>query len=217
MSKTILITRAFYDDATSYLFYYADLIKKEAEDKGISVIDLKRPSLTLSRFDSAMRDKQPQFIFFNAHGTEDTIYGDKIDGEVEVLIKEKINHHILDSKLVYARSCWAAASLGKACKGGCFIGYSLPFTFWTDERWSSKPLNDNTAKLFLESSNLIVSSLLKGNSAEEAVTKSINMSKKNILRLLKTNDEPGRAYFIAALFNNLQCLKILGNRKMKFE
>jgi len=217
MTKPILITRSSYDDATSYLFYYAGIVMKEAEGKGIKVIDLKRPNLTLGRFTSAIKEKQPQFIFFNAHGDEDAIYGDKIGEKEEVLIKENINHQLLDSKLVYARSCWAAASLGKACKGGCFIGYSLPFNFWIDERWSSKPQNDNTARWCLEPSNLIVSSLFKSNTAEEAVTKSINMSKKNMLKLLKIQNEPGVVDIIAVLWNNMQCLEIIGDKEMKFE
>ena len=70
MKKAILITRPSYDDATNYLFYYADLVIKEAEQKGIQVIDLKRPKLTQKNFTEIVKDKNPSFIFFNAHGDD---------------------------------------------------------------------------------------------------------------------------------------------------
>jgi len=219
MSKTILITRPCYDDPTSYLFCYAGLIIKEAEEKMFSILDLKKPRLTRENFTKMIEKNNPVMIFFNAHGTETAIYGDKIVEEEEILVEENVNHELLNSRLVYARACWSAVSLGnKAClNNGCFIGYSLPFSFWIDERWSAKPLNDNTAKLFLEPSNLIISSLLKGNTAEESVIKSNEMSKKNILKLLKEKEEPGAVASMSLLWSNMQCLQISGNKGMKAE
>ncbi len=215
--KEILVTRPDYDDATSYSFYYAGLIIKEAEEKGISCIDLKRPRLTRKNFENIIENRAPPLVFFNAHGDAKTIYGDKTGAEEEMLVEEGVNHRILDSKLVYARACWAAASLGKACKGGCFIGYNIPFSFWLNEKWSAKPSNDNTARIFFEPSNLLVSSLLKGNTAEEAVNKSINLSKKSILKLLKEKDEPGATASAMLLWNNMRGTAIHGNKEMRFE
>ena len=217
MQKEILITRPNYDDATGYLFYYAGLIIKESNKRGISCIDLKRPRLTREIFTNITESRSPSFIFFNAHGNEKCIYGDKIEGDEEILIEEGKNHHLLNSRLIYTRACLSAASLGKACKDGCFIGYKAPFSFWINEKWSAKPSNDNTAKLFLEPSNMIVSSILKGNTAKEAVNKSINISKKNILRLLNEKEEPGATASIMLLWNNIEGIEILGNKDMKFE
>lgn len=212
------MTRPDYDDATSYSFYYVGIIIKEARDRGIVVLDLKRPRLSRKNFTEIVENKapSPSFIFFNAHGDELTIYGDKTGDTEEVLVEENKNHHLLDSKLVYARACWAAASLGKACKGGCFIGYTIPFSFWMNERWSSKPSNDNTAKIFFEPSNLIVSSLLRGNTAEEAVTKSVNLSKKSIMKLLREKDEPGATASAMLLWNNMKGTAIVGDKEMRF-
>ena len=56
---------------------------------------------------------------------------------------------------------------------GCFIGYKLPFMFYIDERWRSNPHKDNVAPIFLEPSNLVPISLIKGNSALQAHEKSI--------------------------------------------
>ncbi len=215
MTKLLLMTRPSYDDATSYLFYYAGIIVKEAEQKGIPVIDLKRPRLTQENFTNIMQDKKPSFIFFNAHGDEKTIYGDKTGAAEEILVQEGKNHHLLDSKLIYARACSAAASLGKACENGCFIGYNTPFSFWINEKWSAKPSNDKTARLFLEPSNLIVKSLLKGNTAEQAVNKSLSMSKKNMLKLLKEQEEPGAVASVMVLWNNTEGLTIEGDKETR--
>lgn len=215
--KEILVTRPDYDDATSYSFYYAGILIKEAEERGIATLDLRRPRLTRKNFTEILDAKDPQFIFFNAHGDEKTIYGDKIGGVEEVLVEESKNHNILDSKLVYARACWASASLGKACKGGCFIGYTIPFSFWINEKWSAKPQNDKTARLFFEPSNLIVSSLLKGNNAGEAVDKSINLAKKSILKLLREKNEPGASASAMLMWNNMRGTAINGDKEMRFE
>lgn len=209
-----LITRPSYDDATNYLYYYAGLLIKEAEEKSIQYIDLKRPRLTPENFTNIVKAKDPRFIFFNAHGDAQRIYGDKIGKEEYILIEEGRNHHLLDNKLVYARSCWSAASLGKTCIGGCFIGYNVPFRFWHDEEWVTKPLNDNVAKQFLEPSNTIVSALLKGNTVKEAVEKSAIVTKKNMLKLLKEKTEPGSIASIKVLWGNLDGLEVIGNQDM---
>lgn len=217
MTRTMLVTRPCYDDATGYSSYYAGLIIKDAEEKGIDVLDLVRPRLNRQIFSELVKSKSPSFIFFNAHGSERIVYGDKKGDKEEILIEEGKNHKLLDSKIVYARTCWSAVSLGKACKDGCFIGYNLPFKFWIDERWSAKPSNDRTAMLFFEPSNLIASSLLKGNTAEEAAGKSLILSKKIILRLLREKDEPGATASIMLLWNNMEGLDVTGNRNMRFE
>ncbi len=213
--KKMLVTRPNYDKATSYTFYYAGLVIKEAEKKGINVIDLKRPRLTRNSVTSIIENKEPGLIFFNAHGNEKIIFGDKINKEPEVLIKEGENHNILNFKLVYARTCMAASSLGKKIKGGCFIGYETPFSFWTDKRIDAVPERDKTARLFFEPSNLIVISLLKGNTAEEAVKKSANLTKKTILKLLRTKEE-GSMALISRLWNNMEGICISGNKQMTF-
>ena len=169
-------------------------------------------------FSNLIFKQNPLFIFFNAHGNEKAIYGDKIKGREEILIEEDKNHNHLKGRIVYARACWAAASLGKACtkESGCFVGYKTPFSFWINERWSSKPSNDNTAKLFIEPSNLIVTSLLKGNTAKEAFDKSKDMSKRNILKLLKIKKEPGAMGSIMLLWNNMNGQEILGQKNIRF-
>ncbi len=218
MKRTLLVTRPEYDDATSYLFHYSREVMNLAKEKSIKVLDLRRPRLNRQIFSGLISEQDPHLVFFNAHGDEKRIYGDKIDDVEEILVEDDRNHTLLNKRMVYARACYAAASLGKACtgEGGCFIGYKTPFSFWIDERWSAKPLNDKTAKLFLEPSNLIVISLLKGNSTREAFDKSLAMSKKNILKLLRVKEEPGATASIMLLWNNIQGQDILGDEDIKF-
>ena len=218
MKRGLLVTRPSYDDTTSYLFYYAWEVIDSAREKGIKVLDLVRPRLTKQNFSDLISKQDPTLVFFNAHGDEKRIYGDKTDEDEEILIEEGRNHTLLSKRIVYARACYAAASLGKVCtrKGGCFIGYKTPFSFWIDERWSAKPSNDKTARLFLEPSNLVVISLLKGNCTQEAFDKSQNMSKKNILKLLRHKKEPGAMASIMLLWNNIEGQDILGDTNAVF-
>ena len=146
-----LITLPNYDDATSYLFCYTKEIIDFADQKGIFTIKLSRPRLTKENMEKSIAKQEPKLVLFNAHGDDKTIYGDKIMGEEEYLVKEGENHYLLEGRIIYARACYAAASLGKACtkNSGCFIGYSTPFSFWIDEKWSANPLKDQTARLFL--------------------------------------------------------------------
>jgi len=147
MKRNLLVTRPNYDDATSYLFYYARQVIDFARGKGTKVLDLVRPRLSKQNFSDIISRQDPVLVFFNAHGDEKRIYGDKKDEDEEILIEEGENHTLLSKRIVYARACYAAASLGEVCtrKGGCFIGYKTPFSFWIDERWSAKPSNDKTA------------------------------------------------------------------------
>ncbi len=216
MKKILLVTRPNYDDATEYLFSYAKQTIDFAKKRNTKILDLTRPRLNKKNFSNLISKKNPLLVFFNAHGGEKTICGDKIKNEEEILVEEGKNHKILDNRIVYARACWSASSLGKKVCGGCFIGYNVPFSFWVDERWSAKPLNDNTAKLFLEPSNSIIISLLKGNSVNDAHEKSLKMMSKNILELLKKKEEPGSMASIMLLWNNMQGQEVLGNGDMKF-
>jgi len=213
---TILITNPNYDEATGYLFYYTHKLVEFAENSGLEVIYLKKPRLTKAEVDSCIKKKNPSLILFNGHGDEEVIYGDKIDGVEEPIVKKGENHEILADRLVYARACSAGASLERVCTGGrgCFIGYITPFKFWTDRNWSGNPAKDKLAELFLEPSNLLAQALLKGNTAKEADSRFREASKKNILRLLMRK-EPGDMASIMILWDNLNGQVILGNCELR--
>ena len=156
-------------------------------------------------------------ILLNGHGNEKTVYGDKIKHEEEKLVIEGQNHELLSSRLTYALACSAGASLGKEVvkKGGCFIGYQRPFSFLFDHHSFSKPLKDRVAQSFLEPSNMISISLIKGKTAREAVNKARQASIEKMKQLLKKKSEPGTGVAIRLLWNNMQSLVIHGEEETR--
>ncbi len=205
---TILITAPNYDEATSYLYAYAkDLVKD------IDCIMLEKPRLTKWNVENVLDKKNPSLILFHGHGTPTTICGNND----EILIQERDNHSVLQGRLTYALACSAAASLGEACvqNNGCFIGYTQPFTFWTDQTRVANPLHDKVAKLALEPSFELSKALLRGKSAQEAVGRFQTVSRKNMLKILRTKKEPGAMAKAMVLWNNMSVQKICGDGDMK--
>ncbi len=95
-------------------------------------------------------------------------------------------------------------------KEGCFIGYKLPFMFYIDDRWRSNPHKDNVAPLFLEPSNLIPISLIKGNTTFHASENSKKQILKTIKKVLETGS--GEAFLFAEkLWNNYTGQVLIGN------
>ncbi len=212
-----IITMPNYDDATAYLYCYAEELVRFAEENNISIIQLQRPRLQRKVLEESIQKQNPQLLLFNAHGDEKTIYGDKIGNEEEYLIREGENHRLLAGKLTYARACSAAISLGRAGveKNGCFIGYNQPFSFWTDTSRTTTPLKDKIAEIFLQPSNELVVGLLRGKKAKEAAEIFISSSKKNMLRLLAKQDEPGAMALAMLLWNNMMAQEVVGNEEMR--
>jgi len=202
MGDIILVTRPKYDDGTEYLSYYASLILKEAEDLGIPAKDFEGKEANKESITKFIEKRNPRLVFINGHGDENSLYGhdDKI-------IFSSDNMLLLKDRIVYARACNAGTKFGKEVvknNNGCFIGYKYPFQFWIDEKWSAKPSNDNTAKLYLEPSNEIVSSILNGRSSSYADERSKKKMLENMKKILKLeeNKEPGAMGMLQVLWNN---------------
>lgn len=215
---TILITNPDYDKTTSYTFTYARELIEFAKNNGINVTSFSKPKLTKDNITKFIKKMNPGLCIFNGHGDDLTIYGDKINDVEEPLIEQGINGDLLSNRMTYARTCSAASSLGKECikNGGCFIGYSIPFQFAIDRKWSANPSKDKIARIFLEPSNLLAIALLKGNTAKDAVEKSNLESKQNIIRLLHKKDEPGSLLYIKLLWSNMLGIEILGDENMRY-
>jgi len=210
MNSSILITLPRYDDATEYLSQFSIVIEKEAVNKNISLKKLEENKVNRKEFEKVINKLNPKMIIFNGHGSEESIYGHKGESIVEFGSNEKL----LKERIVYARSCNVATILGRKCMADCFIGYNLPFMFYTDSNWSTKPLNDNTARLFLEPSNLVPLSLIKGNSTFEAHEHSKNQILRNINKVLASNKE--ESFILAeALWNNYAGQELIGNSSAK--
>ena len=83
-----------------------------------------------------------------------------------------------------------------------------------DENKISNPEKDKKAKLFLEPSNELCKSLIKGNSAKEAVKKFRLISKKNLMGALSDKGDPMSEIHARAIWSNMSGLVAVGNENL---
>jgi len=188
MNNDFLLTRPRHDETTNYLYYWAELVVKEAKKRNFKIIDLTGKRANSDDFSGRVKKVNPSIIFFNGHGNPNVITGHNN----EILIEVNKNDILLKDKIVYAISCSSAKNLGRSSieKGTkSFIGYNEDFVFMHEKDKITKPAKDNTAKLFLEPSNLVMMALLKGNCAGDSSKRSKNEFKRNIRKLL-ASDSP---------------------------
>jgi len=214
MYKCVLITRPNHDSLTNYLYYWCNPVINKAKEKGFVVLDLNSKKANPKNFESYSKKNKPSLFFLNGHGSSVSITGDNNTPLIEV---DK-NDDLLDKAIIYARSCNAAKTLGKtAVKKGAitFIGYIDKFYLVYKISRITEPLKDGLAKLFLEPSNLIPTSLIKGNSVYLAYEKSQRAMKKNFSYMLSTNASKEEKDSAFALFSNMRSQKIIGNNQAK--
>jgi len=213
MERGIIITLPRYDEVTEYLSLYSYQIEDAANENGIEIKSLRNNEANKREFEKVINKLDYNMIIFNGHGSASSIEGNK-----EIIIEMGINDSLIKDRIVYARSCHAALVLGKKCtentREGCFVGYDRPFQFYVNIQWTGSPLKDNIARLFLEPSNLLPISMIKGNPAGSANENSKKSILKNIKKILRNNDED--SYKIAeALWNNHEGQIVLGNPEVK--
>lgn len=161
MSKEILITRPNYDYTTRYISAWAKKVIEFAKSKGYTVLDLKEKRAIKKEFESMISKRNPSGIMLNGHGSESAIAGH--DGEL--LVEAGNNERFLSGKIVYALSCRSARKLGQASivtGTRAYLGYTEDFIFMYSNEKRTHPMEDKTVALFLEPSNQVVISLLKG-------------------------------------------------------
>lgn len=209
MTNGLLITLPKHDTVTEYLSQFSKEILDEAAFRKIPVRKLSQKEAVKSTFEKSITKLDYKMIVFNGHGSDESIAGHNN----EALVTAGVNESFLHNRITYARSCSSATILGmKAIAHGqdtCFIGYDLLFQFYTDTQWELTPLRDKIARLYLEPSNLVPLSILKGNTALEAHENSKRHLLKNINKVLRTKD--GESFLLAeALWNNYIGQQLLG-------
>ena len=80
---------------------------------------------------------------------------------------------------------------------------------------SNHPLTDEVAKLFLEPSNLVSISIIKGHAAKDAYRKSQQAMIKNFFFMLSSNATANQRDAAAYLWANRRNQVVLGNEKAK--
>lgn len=210
MNKGLLITLPRHEYTVDYLTVFSKSIMQEADSRSIKVKELRDKSANRKEFEAFIKSLNYKMVVFNGHGSEDTISGYK---DVPI-VQDGVNDSLLKGRIIYARSCWAGCVLGACMKDdteGCFIGYELPFMFYIDDTWRSNPQKDRIAPIFLEPSNLVPISLIKGNTALQAHEKSKNQILKNIKKVLREGG--GEALLFAEkLWNNYTAQVLIGNK-----
>lgn len=207
MNKSLLITRPDHEIVTKYCSLWSEDIRVLAGKKGIHVYDLKGKKANRKNFESYARANAPSLIFFNGHGNAKTITG--YDNEPLVDMSS-----VPTPSIMYARSCDAAQILGPfLIKKGlhAFVGYLRKFTLFYDSAHIMKPIQDPIARLFLESSNLVVSTLLKEHTVTEANNRSKSAMFKNLKRMLSSAASFEERYAAPAMWSNMTAQVVLGD------
>lgn len=216
MSKKLLITRPEHDDTTHYLSNWSKKAIEIAKSKGVKVFDLFRDRANKKEVISMLKKQKPSLVIFNGHGDRNLITGYK---DEPLVVAEK-NEEILKEKITYAISCKSAKILGpQSVDSGArtYLGYDDDFIFIYDPSKITHPSKDSTASLFLEPSNELIISLIKGNSAEESYKRSQEFFKNNIKKVLSsesTKEETSTARYLWWDMTHQVCL---GDKKATFD
>lgn len=214
-SNSVLVTKPNFDQATSYLSAWADLVIEEAKKRNLKVFELKGKQATRKLFEKRVKKNDPALIAFNGHGRNDRILGNK----KEVLVKAGENERYLGSRIIHSLSCSSAKQLGpKSIKSGAkaFIGYIEKFVLLHDEKHSATPKKDKIAKHFLESANTVPISLIKGSTVKEACEKSQASFEKSI-EYYKTHYTPENSHILFWLRYDKMIQKFSGKENATLE
>lgn len=208
---TLLITRPRHDPATNYLYYWSESVIQLAKKKAVRVLDLAAEKANTTLLRQYCRKHTPSLFFFNGHGSPDTVTGH----QNKVLVSAKDDLSLFSRSIVYCRSCDAALILGHAfIAAGTlgFIGYQRKFVVGYMPQYITQPLRDPLAKLFLEPSNLIPETLLKGGSIQDACNKSQTAMRANLRRMFASTATYEERYHAQFLWSNIRCQTMLGDR-----
>jgi len=187
MTFNFLITRPEHDDTTLYLSNWCKESINLASKKGANVIDLHREKANKKEFEGRILKIKPEFIVLNGHGDENSITGHNNEDLISIESDDKI----LNLNIVYAISCRSAKNLGVKCfeKGtSCYTGYTDDFIFIYEKEKISRPLSDETAKLFLEPSKLFIETIIKNNPVGDALNRSKKKMQDNFLKAISGDE-----------------------------
>ena len=192
----ILFSRPDYDSTLAYLYYYSKELVNYAKNKKHKILNREKEQANKFEIINLIKKQKPDFIVFNGHGDPDKIAGHKNE-----IIISKTNPEVLSGTIVYSLTCSSGQKLGKliVAKGGiCFIGYDEDFNLGKDPNSEAVPRRDKIAKLFLEPSNILVKSLIDGESIK-------------IWYLSTTKDFPEAPFYAPFLFGNYMSLISYGD------
>lgn len=210
MSKTVLITRPNYDITTQYFHQWSKEVVELAVARKNKILDLEGKKANRKTFESYTKKHKPDLFFFNGHGSDEIVTGFNHE---PLLISGK-NDELCPESIIYIRSCSAGKILGhslilqsaKAC-----IGYKTKFGFMRLIDYERNPLSDPLAKLYLEPSNIVATTLIKGHTASDAHLRGLGAMKKNLRKMLSSENQFADSTGIALLWSNIRGQVLLGD------
>ncbi|MFH1078484.1 MAG: hypothetical protein V1745_04380 [Patescibacteria group bacterium] len=185
----MIVTRPEHDIATKYLACWSEAILDEAKCHGVRAIDLRRKKANRKEFEGRVRKLNPKLLVLHGHGNKECVTGH----DNEVLLRTGENSDVLVGKITYAVSCDAAFGLGAEVAGHpdtAFIGYDDKFVFSLRQDKLHHPLRDDRARPFMEMSNQVAISLVKGQSCINAHHRSQAVGKAHFRKLLSSASDP---------------------------
>ena len=206
----LIVTRPQHDVTTRYISSWAEEIIACAQQKNVDIIDLLKDKANRNELESRIKKLMPKLIFLNGHGSDDSVAGHNN----ETLVKARENHDLLKGKITYSLSCDSGRVLGPmvaANEDTVYIGYQDEFIFVFDKNYISKPMLDPRAKPFMESSNQLMISLLKGHEASESSNRSKNVFRKKYTELLASTTDVDSLQAAQFLWWNMKNQVCLGN------
>jgi len=210
--KNALITRPDHEPITKYLYFWSEEILALAKHKGVSIYDLRGKKANRKTFESFIFKHSPALVLLNGHGNAEIITGYNNESIVD-------ESSVIKDSIVYGRSCDAGQILGNQLVDNgtkAFIGYKRKFILGYTPEKMMKPLDDPIAQLFLEPSNLIATSLIKGNTTLEAHRKSCEAMNKNFRRMLSSIASFEEQHAAPWLWSNLNSQVLIGDQTAFF-
>lgn len=214
MGNKLLLTRSRHDLVNQYLYTYSEDIIHEADNYGWKVEKAEDENNVKEEIISRIAKNKPNFILFNGHGNDDTLFGYNNKKIMDI----ESAHHLVKT-IVFARSCCALKLLGKeAVKRGCdaFVGYNGLFLLPRIFEYNTKPLENPAAKPVLEVSNLVGKKILKGDSVQDAVKAAKGKACELMLKTL-ISDEPYSGALFRALYQNDSILSFEGDSSARVQ
>lgn len=181
----VLVTRPKYDGATHYLYYWTGKVIDWVKNRTVEIIDLKQDKSNKKNVCGYLKKNQAGVVLLNGHGNEEAIFGH--GGKELFSVKDDLS--FFNGKTVFMRACRAGKVLGtQMVKAGAraVIGYDEDFQFWHLEDYLHSPLDDPLARPYMEASNQVSVSLLKGHAAATAQENSMKRYRKEIAKMLNS-------------------------------
>jgi hypothetical protein len=196
----ILIVRTDHDPLTHYLHGACEPIILEAQKRSCKLVDVDAKSHDMNSMTKLMKKLKPAFVLLNGHGSPNAFYRTTKD-----VLLDATTADALKGAITYARSCECLIGLGKAAvKSGCraFIGYRRLFWLPKMAGMLSRSQQDRIAGPVVDASNLVAESIIRGQSVENSIRKSHELTAKMMLDLIYSQDPYDGATLAAISMND---------------